>query len=272
MGPSPFERHAGAGSSKKWKASCRVADPDSQSFGRPVIAWLQQHGYEQGTEDKAAAAEAGLNAALAAAAAALGVDVGGGGSITSGSKGEGRKQQQLQVQQQQRQQQLRQMRLLLAGMPLLQLPESFTSCPASAAAAAERGTMDDGLSTDAAAADASATPSFFPVVLPPGCFNHSWQLLGSAYPNLPAVEAALKANSNSSSVSPSAALKAVQDKLNAAAGATGSSRIVGTDGLPPMRGKRARILKDGSLTLIPYGHDENMLWLQRVHSFIGAVR
>jgi hypothetical protein len=263
MGPSAFERHAGAGSSKKWKASCRVADPDSQTFGRPVIAWLQQHGYEQVEKAPAAAAGAGSNAALAAAAAALGVDVGAGGS--NAGKGEGRKQQQLRVQQQ-RQQQLRQMRLLLAGIPMLQLSESVMISPASAAAA-----TDNVLSLSATAGgDVSAIPAL-PVVLPSGCFNESWQLPGSNYSNLPAVEAALRDNS-SSSLSPSAALKAAQDKLNTAAGAAGSSSRIGPDGLPAMRGKRARILKDGSLTLIPYGHDENMLWLQRVHSFIGAVR
>jgi hypothetical protein len=130
--------------------------------------------------------------------------------------------------------------------------------------------MHNGVSPDAAAdADVPGTAAL-PVVLPSGCFNECWQLPCSTYPNLPAVEAAAS-KGNSSSLSPSAALKAAQDKLNTAAGAAGSIRI-GPDGLPAMRGKRARILKDGSLTLIPYGHDENMLWLQRVHSFIGAVR
>jgi hypothetical protein len=263
MAPSPFERHAGAGSSKKWKASCRVADPGSQSFGRPVIAWLQQNGYEQGADDKAAAAaEVGPNAALAAAAAALGVEVGASGGSGSSSKGK----QRLRVQQQQ-QQQVRQMRLLLAGMPLLQLPGRIC---ADTSTAAERDTTPDDPPSGSAADVAGAAA--LPAVLPGGCFGASWQLPGSAYHSLPAVEqAASKGSSNSSSAaSPSAALKAAQEKL-AAAGAAGSSRV-GPDGLAPMRGKRARILKDGSLTLIPYGHDENMLWLQRVHSFIGAVR
>ncbi len=40
----------------------------------------------------------------------------------------------------------------------------------------------------------------------------------------------------------------------------------------PPRQRRARILRDGELTLIKHGEDEKMLWMQRVHGFIGRTR
>ena len=36
--------------------------------------------------------------------------------------------------------------------------------------------------------------------------------------------------------------------------------------------RRARILKEGSLTLIVYGADESLKWQMRVSSFLHAVR
>lgn len=214
---------------------------------------------------------------LAAAAAALGVDVESGVTAGGGSsKADSRQQAWVQ----QRQQQLRQLRLLLAGMPLLQLASSSNAAGTAAApAAAIEGTSPDSAAPAAAAASDLAAADL-PVSLPSGRFNACWQLPSSTYPNLPAIEAALKGSSGNSS-SLGTTPKAAQHKA-AGAGAAGS-RVHGSaaaggavwpqqDGLPAMRAKRARILKDGSLTLIPYGHDESMLWLQRVHSFIGAVR
>jgi hypothetical protein len=201
------------------------------------------------------------------------VDVGSvaAAAAAGSSKAEGRQQVRLQ----QRQQQLQQLRLMLAGMPLLQLANKSDTA-AAAVAGAEGGSSDSAQPAAAAAAANGLEAADLPVQLPSGCFSASWQLPGSVYANLPAVEATLKGSSSSST-----AQKAAHQKpANAAAGnrGTGSSTAaaagggVWADGLPPMRSKRARILKDGSLTLIPYGHDENILWLQRVHSFIGAVR
>jgi hypothetical protein len=39
MGTSAFERHAGAANAKKWRSSCKVADPSSRYYGRPVLHW-----------------------------------------------------------------------------------------------------------------------------------------------------------------------------------------------------------------------------------------
>ncbi len=40
----------------------------------------------------------------------------------------------------------------------------------------------------------------------------------------------------------------------------------------PAAAKRARILKEGALTLILYGADEALRWQLRVSSFLHAVR
>jgi hypothetical protein len=184
---------------------------------------------------------------------------------------------------QQRQQQLRKMRLLLTGVPLLQLTGTATP------AAARDVNASDHAASPAVAAPAASNNSIqaaahlvLPHQLPANCFSAAWQLPSSIYPNLPAVEATLKSSSsnNSAGIGSASVLNAAQHNTAGAAGAgrmrSSSAAAAGgnaaLEGLPPMRGKRARILKDGSLTLIPYGHDESMLWLRRVHTFIGAVR
>lgn len=286
MGPSAFERHAGAGSSKKWKASCRVADPESQQHGRPVVTWLQQQGYEQTAGERAAAA-AGDEDSLAAAAAA--------GLTAAVRRGAGKQQQQHYVDVQQRWKLLRRLKLLLSGVPLMHLAVDSGSTDSeiqqrtgsSNSTDTLHGASLDGSSQAAAAAAASYggwLPSSsqsclqgtdLPLQLPASCFSEAWQLPSSTYFVLPAVQAALKVKSSSGTTAGSTGGKAVQQQRGAGPGGArvqGSVAAYGPGGGGGGRAKRARVLKDGALTLIPYGHDESLLWMQRVHSFIAAAR
>lgn len=242
MTPSQFERHAGAGSSKKWKSSCRVADPACDLCGRPVLAWLLQHGYEQ----------------TAGAAAAAG----GGGTGLS---------QQKSLLLLQQQQLLLQLKLLIKDMPPLQLHLLPSSIECTA----------DDFDTHSWHIDMDLTANLEPGVKVPGsCHSPVWQLPSSYYQHLPAAVALHGDTAHSSKASnpskdaqnsppPAATDAAAQSTVHQQKMSLSRQAPLGAGGV---KVKRARVLRDGALTVIPYGHDENQLWLQRVHTFIGAVR
>jgi hypothetical protein len=113
-----------------------------------------------------------------------------------------------------------------------------------------------------------ALSAVLPVRLAPeSTFGAAWQLPASCYSLLVPQHAAATATRG----------KGTYATASAAAAAAGQAVWSGV-GVPvsglgsPVRGKRARVLKDGQLTMIPYGQSEAELWGQRVHSFLGAVR
>jgi hypothetical protein len=182
------------------------------------------------------------------------------------------------VSQLQQQQVLRGLKVLLRGvavlgqlsLPALDLVQGTE--PAAAAAAAGGGGGDEGA---AAAGDGDGdgeegggtvedTGVVLPAQLPPqGTFGAAWQLPASCYSHLllqpPEAGAATAARDRGQGTS-------------AAAAAAGLLGAVGSSGVGGRGSKRARVLKDGVLTMIPYGQTEAELWGKRVHGFLGAVR
>jgi hypothetical protein len=107
---------------------------------------------------------------------------------------------------------------------------------------------------------------------PESTFGAAWQLPASCYSLLQPASAAAAAAAASKGRVPSSSTAA-------AAAAGGWAQGMWQGGSTPMlssrtvpQKKRARVLRDGELTLIPYGQSEAELWGRRVHSFLGAVR
>jgi hypothetical protein len=106
-----------------------------------------------------------------------------------------------------------------------------------------------------------------PLQLPDGVYGAMWQLPGSCWQSVTATATGAGKSSKGGS----------SRGMGAAAAGTPGPALP-----PPPRpngsndgsktAKRARILRDGELTLIPYGHDESQLWLKRVATFIASVR
>eukprot|EP00775_Hariotina_reticulata_P005832 gene5832-6073_t len=185
---------SGAGSSKKWKASCRVDDSSSSLAGRPVLLWLQQQGYEATSSERSSAAGVG--------------SAGRPSRTAAGVAWTDHRWLELQLQ---KEQLCRHLKLLVQGVAPLQ-PALLRPHGSKAPGASSKHHGAAGVATGS---DCDQLGSETQVCLEAQLPFH-----------LPEAKAA----------------------------------------------KRARILRDGELTLIPYGHDESQLWLKRVATFIASVR
>lgn len=216
---------------------------------------LKRHGYETATRPRAGGGGGG----------------GGGGSGGAGAMPWANKAaaRAAALPAAQKREVLQRLRLLITGVPLLGSATAMDgaanggSDPMQANGGGSGGGADDGL--DAAACAAAVAPDWLAAVglpsrLPEHSYGAAWQLPRSVFAHLPAVSVLLAAVPTIGST----ALAKKPPSTAAAAPADAAMTV--------MRIKRARVLRDGELTLIPYGHDESQLWLQRVHTFIGATR
>jgi hypothetical protein len=213
-----------------------------------VQNWLQEHGYEP---------PAGESRPPSAAAAGGSGGGGGGGAGSRASLALLLRQQQPEL--------LHSLRLLMPGVPLIRL-----ELP-GAGADDDEGAEDDHAAAAAAAADGVSLPL---QLGSDGCFGVAWQLAAEHYEHLPAAVAALEAAAAAAKQGlrrSASVASAGGSKKAAGAGAVGAGPADGL-GFSSGRGKRARVLREGALTMIPYEYDEASLWLKRVHTFLGAVR
>jgi len=135
---------------------------------------------------------------------------------------------------------------------------------------------DQAAATAAAGTTGTASLSALPAqCAPESTFGAAWQLPATYYTLLLPTAANTAAAGTSSRHAAAAAgrLSAGFSRGTGKGSAGGLVQEAGFSGgavLP--KGKRARVLRDGQLTLIPYGLSEAELWGKRVHGFLGAVR
>jgi hypothetical protein len=118
----------------------------------------------------------------------------------------------------------------------------------------------------------SVLHTVLPVHLAPeSTYGAAWQLPATCYSLLQPASAAAAAAARGKASSTNAAAAAAAGGWGHGMWAGGGSIALLGSGTVPQK-KRARVLRDGELTLIPYGQSEAELWGRRVHSFLGAVR